>query len=550
MPKGLHISIRQRIYLSFLLLVGLFVISGIVTNYTLNNHRKLSARLNHVVDPSLSAIDDFRKMMVESKMYSTNWVFFRYREEDKEQLKKIHAIEYYKLKTRISSYAAQWSNRAWADSINQIFAGFEELLVIEKDIMSSLDEFADYDDPVNKFEAERHVEDEVLPRTSALINALNRIYAYGLGVRAEQNARLERSSTQLRTFIVILAVATIGASIFLCMYMTRLIIAPIKRINRIINDMGRGVTRTIDYRANGDEIGQIVRSVNNLSNKLQATASFAQEVGLRNFSVPFQPLSDEDTLGKSLMTMRDNLRIGEANLEMQNKELERKNKELEQFAYVASHDLQEPLRTISSFVGLFEQQYKGNLDDKADKYLTYIAQSSTRMRVLITDLLEYSRIGSKKELAQVDCSVVLKEVLDDLNIAITESNATIVADQLPVVTGYPTEIKQLFQNLLFNAIKFRKKDTAPVIWVNARQIGNNWQFEFADNGIGIAREHHDRIFIIFQRLHTRNEYAGSGIGLSHCRKIVELHKGKIWLKSIPGEGTSFYFTIPKTQTLS
>jgi light-regulated signal transduction histidine kinase (bacteriophytochrome) len=183
------------------------------------------------------------------------------------------------------------------------------------------------------------------------------------------------------------------------------------------------------------------------------------------------------------------------------------------------------------------------LDEKADKYLTYIVQSSDRMKVLITDLLEYSRIGSKKELQQVDCNVMLREVLTDIGTAINEAGAKVDAGPLPVISGYPTEIKQLFQNLTINAIKFRRPDTIPQITISAEQKENCWQFAFADNGIGIEEQHSERIFIIFQRLHTRNEYPGSGIGLSHCKKIVELHKGRIWLESTLGKGTTFYFTI-------
>ena len=167
--------------------------------------------------------------------------------------------------------------------------------------------------------------------------------------------------------------------------MTKVIISPVNKIRHIINNLGRGIIQKIDHPANGDEIGKMVQSVNNLSEKLLATATFAHETGLRNFDMPYKPLSDEDTLGKALLSMRENLKTGEANLAMQNKELEQKNKELEQFAYVASHDMQEPLRTTSSFVSLLQQQYKGKLDEKADKYLTFITQSSDRMQVLIKD---------------------------------------------------------------------------------------------------------------------------------------------------------------------
>lgn len=228
------------------------------------------------------------------------------------------------------------------------------------------------------------------------------------------------------------------------------------------------------------------------------------------------------------------------------KELEKKNKELEQFAYVASHDLREPLRTITSFIDLLQNQYKGKLDEKADKYLNFIISAAERMKVLINDLLEYSRIGRKKDGARIECNELVRQVLNDLHVAICETKAEIRTTDLPVIYAYPTEMKQLFQNLISNAMKFRKKDTKPEIHISAENLNDHWQFRVQDNGIGIDPKHRERIFVIFQRLHTRDEYEGSGIGLSNCRKIVELHGGKIWVESTPGAGSSFYFTIKKT----
>ena len=232
-----------------------------------------------------------------------------------------------------------------------------------------------------------------------------------------------------------------------------------------------------------------------------------------------------------------------------NTELERKNRELEQFAYVASHDLQEPLRTTSSFVSILKEQYSGQLDEKADKYFTYILQASDRMKILIKDLLDYSHLGSKKELRQVDCNENLQQVLADLSIAIAEAGADITFGELPVVSGYDTEIKQLFQNLITNAIKFRKKDTRPQIHISAKKIKGFWEFAFKDNGIGIDEKFSEKIFVIFQRLHARTEYEGSGIGLSHCKKIVELHKGNIRVQSVLGEGSTFYFTLSASNSI-
>jgi ligand-binding sensor domain-containing protein/signal transduction histidine kinase len=249
----------------------------------------------------------------------------------------------------------------------------------------------------------------------------------------------------------------------------------------------------------------------------------------------------ERTQSLAQMTLEERKAKQEAN--EANKELERKNKELEQFAYVASHDLQEPLRTISSFLDLMHNQYKDNFDDKASKYMSFIMQASDRMKVLINDLLEYSRIGKKKETACVDLNQTVKAVLADLHKAITDAGAEIIVGELPVVSAYPTEMKQIFQNLIINAIKFRKKETTPIIEIAAEKKDDRWHFFVKDNGIGIDPKQSERIFVIFQRLHSRSEYEGSGIGLSHCKKIAELHKGKIWVESTLGEGSCFCFTI-------
>ena len=226
-------------------------------------------------------------------------------------------------------------------------------------------------------------------------------------------------------------------------------------------------------------------------------------------------------------------------------ELESKNKELEQFAYVASHDLQEPLRTISGFVELLQKEYGDRLDGNGGKYLEYISQGSDRMKTLIKDLLDYSRIGREKEAMSLDSRQTLAEVLADLDKSIHESGARIRSAGLPVLRAYPTELKLLLQNLITNAIKFRHPDRLPEIFIEAVSEPAYWRFMVSDNGIGIEPQFLERIFIIFQRLHSRTRYDGSGIGLAHGKKIAELHGGRIWAESRPGQGTQFFFTISR-----
>jgi PAS domain S-box-containing protein len=228
-------------------------------------------------------------------------------------------------------------------------------------------------------------------------------------------------------------------------------------------------------------------------------------------------------------------------------ELKRSNEELQQFAYVTSHDLQEPLRTIASFTQLMERRYKGKLDEDADEFMDYIVDASVRMKQMIMDLLEYSRVGTKQEMYRtIDIESKLNDVLVNLNDLIERSRAEITHDSLPVVFGDESQLLLLLQNLITNAIKFRKENEPPRIHISAVKDPekNEYVFSIADNGIGIEEQYFGRIFTIFQRLHTREEYQGTGIGLSVAKRIVERHGGMIWVESEFGEGSTFYFTIP------
>ena len=225
------------------------------------------------------------------------------------------------------------------------------------------------------------------------------------------------------------------------------------------------------------------------------------------------------------------------------KDLARSNSELQQFAYVASHDLQEPLRMVASFTQLLAKRYAEQLDNDARDFINYAVDGATRMQTLISDLLSYSRVGTQgKPLIPTESEAVLTKVLESIKYAIEESGAVISHDPLPRVMADPLQLGQLFQNLLTNAIKFRGENP-PRVRISAERRGENWKISVRDNGIGIAQEHADRIFVIFQRLHTKTEYPGTGIGLAICKKIVERHGGRISIEPSPGGGTTFCFTI-------
>jgi PAS domain S-box-containing protein len=226
-------------------------------------------------------------------------------------------------------------------------------------------------------------------------------------------------------------------------------------------------------------------------------------------------------------------------------DLERSNKELEQFAYVASHDLQEPLRMVASYTQLLEKRYKDQLDQDAKDFIRFAADGANRMQRLINDLLAYSRAGTPgKPLKPTDCHTVLGQAIANLSMVIEENHAIVTSDELPTVMADASQMVQLFQNLVGNAIKFRGEES-PRIHVSVEEKGNEWVFSMKDNGIGIDPQFKERIFIAFQRLHSREKYPGTGMGLAICKKLVERHGGKIWVESELGKGSTFYFTMPK-----
>lgn len=229
-----------------------------------------------------------------------------------------------------------------------------------------------------------------------------------------------------------------------------------------------------------------------------------------------------------------------------NEELARSNRDLEQFAYVASHDLKEPLRMISSYTQLLDKKLTGSLDKDAEEYMDFVLEGSQRMSSLINDLLDYSRVGRSNDVKEVvNINEILAKVLSNLQAQITETNAFVTYDSMPVIHGVFSQLLQLFQNLIANALKFHKEDENPAVSIACEEKSDEYLFSIKDNGVGIPNEYKERVFVIFQRLHNREKYSGTGIGLAICKKIVEFHGGQIWFESEVDRGTTFYFTLKK-----
>ncbi|WP_030567716.1 sensor histidine kinase [Streptomyces aureocirculatus] len=290
-----------------------------------------------------------------------------------------------------------------------------------------------------------------------------------------------------------------------------------------------------------------------INKPLEQLGADARTIGGGDFDHPISPTgpadlrrlsSDIDSMRRRLVQELAFAEEARVRLDAQAADLQRSNAELEQFAYVASHDLQEPLRKVSSFTQLLQRRYGGQLDERADQYIDFAVDGANRMQTLINDLLDFSRVGRlHKSHQSVDLDEVLEQTLSALSVGIEESGASVTHDPLPTLVADPTQMGMLWQNLIGNAVKFRRPGEAPKIHVTAAREGDLWRFTVTDNGIGIEPEYADKVFVIFQRLHTKDTYSGSGIGLAMCKKIVEFHGGTITVDPAHSGGTRIVFTL-------
>jgi signal transduction histidine kinase len=355
----------------------------------------------------------------------------------------------------------------------------------------------------------------------------------------------EALALTVRTLVITSALVTAAlvAAGFLGFMIDRQIVQPTVGLAATARSLAAGdLTQRVEGRRY-DELGVLAQAFNTMADQLQKTiGSLEKRVAQRT---------------QALSRANEELKAEVAERRRAEAELVRSNAELERFAYVASHDLQEPLRMITSYVRLLAQEYEDRLDTDAQRYIIYVVDGANRMKVLIDDLLAFSRVGSQgKPFEPTDCDEVVEQVTSDLAEAIRESRGEVTWESLPTIMADATQLAQLLQNLIGNGIKFRG-EVPPHVHVGAEltncgagpgeaqvEFREEWRFSVRDNGIGIAPRHHERVFQMFERLHHRSEYPGTGIGLATCKKIVERHGGRIWVESELGTGSTFYFTIP------
>jgi light-regulated signal transduction histidine kinase (bacteriophytochrome) len=294
----------------------------------------------------------------------------------------------------------------------------------------------------------------------------------------------------------------------------------------------------------GKRAAELIIANLELKFETEEKAKRAAELVIANIELVFQN-EEKEKRAAELIIANNELAFQNGEKVKRAKELENANRDLEQFAYVASHDLQEPLRMISSYTQLLERKYKDQLDQDANDYIHFVVDGAIRMQKLLINLLDFSRVTTRsKPFEQVDTKTIAGQAISNLQQLIRENTALITNDDLPVIQADEMQILQVFQNLIENAIKFKKKTELLKIHITCTKQHEMYQFSVADNGIGIEMQYHDRVFIVFQRLHSAKDYPGTGIGLSICKRIIERHGGTIWFESTVNEGTTFYFTIP------
>jgi signal transduction histidine kinase len=360
----------------------------------------------------------------------------------------------------------------------------------------------------------------------ALRVALNGLQADLTGEREQAVAGLNGSAATLNAISLGVGISLLVILIVLAFILEISVIRPLSRLAADASKVADGdFTHHVDP-GGPQEVRTVGIDVNRMRERILAELSTVRAANV------------------SLEGAHASLEAAHASLEARTEDLQRSNAELEQFAYVASHDLQEPLRKVASFVQLLQRRYAGQLDEKADQYIELAVDGAKRMQQLINDLLAFSRVGrTVQRREEISCAVLLAQAWANLGPAVRASHATIEVGDLPVVLGEASLLTAVFQNLLSNALKFTGEQ-APRISVSARREGEHWLFSFSDNGIGIPAEYADRIFVIFQRLHDRAAYPGTGIGLAMCRKIIEYHGGRIWLDTTVTSGARFCFTLP------
>jgi len=513
----MRISIGQKLTISFLsmaLLVGIVGIVGYSNMRTTINH------VNAIAEEETPALIKLNEM--KSNVLEAIGEAFAYPLLDNPQEK----AAFYEKLDQFDTFAAEFEDIA---RIGQ--AGEEEETEVYKQMVAARqsltiaasDMFENYERVGTADEIYFALLDDAKHR---FITSMDRLLKIEVEEVLEAHQRIQSTIANAERLTLILVIAAIILAIVLGLLVSSSISRPIARLRSAALEFGKGNLGARTAVSSSDEIGQLARSFNDMAGALQHSRTQLEE-----------KVNETEEAKRSLES-----EIVER--EEVTAQLIRSNQDLEQFANIASHDLQEPLRMVSSYTQLLARRYKDKLDSEANEFIGYVVDGAKRMQSQINDLLAYSQINTQgNSFEATNCSDIFETALTNLSGIIEEKGATVTRESLPTLPADASQLVSVFQNLIGNGIKYHG-DEPPRINVSAVRSKNKWLFSFMDNGIGIKSEFGERIFEIFQRLHSKTKYAGTGIGLAICKNVIERHGGRIWVESEPGKGSIFYFTIP------
>lgn len=498
-------KIRQKLVLAFGVLILILLIEIIFNQIITNRADQTYQTLQSKINPAINILDDYKSINKELNLLHKDRIYGLNNTETVNRYKGIIEVELMYIRSELSEIKAGLPEE---DSSKLLM----EQLIVETDTLihasSKIDNLLtnNKEHLLNIMLAQEVYNTEISESNLIIFNSISELNLIYKRAFDTYNAELAYNLKSVSNIILITGILGTLLAIIITVQITRAISVPIYELRVATLKMSKGyLDKQIQIKGKGE---------------------FAD-------------------LGKSFNAMSAALKKSFNEQQRQMDKIKSVNTELEQFVYVASHDLQEPLRTMSSYIGLIKELYIKQLDDNALKYMTHVEAASLRMKTLIKDLLDYSRLGKEKTITVVNTNTIVNDILLDFELLINDTNAIVLVEELPIVRGLESELKQLFQNLISNGLKFRRKDTAPQIEIKVEDKRAHWLFSIKDNGIGMEKKYFDRVFIIFQRLHNRDDYIGTGIGLSVCKKIVHMHKGEIWIESELNQGSTFYFTIFK-----
>lgn len=540
-------GINRLVLLGYLALIILFIITAAIIAHTLRQNTEIRQTISEKIDPSINKVQEFNLLITNSKMYTTNWVYLRSNEADKQALRKLISRDYPKLKVVLKDLSYYWKNPKEIDQLNNILGDYEELITVEKQIMGELDKFEHYDDPLKKFICESAIEENVIPISAQIKDELSVLETMLNKEKTDGEEILQKSNQNLKIMILLLVALFVVVSLLFSGFFANLITKPINDIRSIVLELGKGNIQDLEDSSREDEIGEMIRAVNILTESLRKTAVFAEKIGNREYNAEFTPLSEVDVLGHSLVTMRDNLERNERELTKAKDDALAAAQVKSQFLSNMSHEIRTPMNAI---IGISEMLVNEKLPADVLENLNYIRNSGENLLVIINDILDFSKMEAGKIMFEkIDFSPnsIFRHLDKTLTIQAKKKGLALTVkldNSIPVtLKGDPYRLNQVLTNLAGNAVKFTEKGKVEIIGKALKNWDGKLLFEIQikDTGIGIPQNKLESVFESFTqaKLDNTRKYGGTGLGLSITKRLVEMQGGTIEVESEEGLGTTF-----------